>query len=42
VGAISMQRLVERIRGEAAGGGHETLIAHVLPRGSTRRRGERA
>ncbi|BDI06540.1 LacI family DNA-binding transcriptional regulator [Sphaerotilus microaerophilus] len=42
VGAIAMQRLVERIRGEAAGGGHETLIAHVLPRGSTRRRGERA
>ncbi|MBP7520821.1 MAG: LacI family DNA-binding transcriptional regulator [Leptothrix sp. (in: Bacteria)] len=42
VGAISMQRLIERIRGDATTGGHETLLAQVMPRGSTRRRAEKA
>ena len=39
-GETAMQRLIERIRGDAAvsGGGHETLASRVIARGSTARR----
>lgn len=38
MGAMSMERLAQRIRGELSGGGHEALVPRVLARGSTARR----
>lgn len=38
MGEVAMQRLVQRIRGEAEGGGHQVLPARVVARQSTVRR----